>query len=228
MLRTLFSFGVLGVGLLIADSLVDFGRSSQIYDPQIFVPPSIGEPLEVRVGVPQSEEAAGHANAIEAGCPEPSAELAVVLYEPWKPILSGTISDTGMPRFAGLKPADMEARRDLTRDLQSELARVGCYAGRVHGQWSFGLEKALKEFNVRLNSALPTEHPDYAQLTLIRSQNDGVCGAPLAVTRTAVEIAATDDLPRARPRKTRVSRLRSSRPRISEVEERFLHPLGRR
>ena len=223
MLRTVFSFGFLGVGLLAAASQVDFDRYIQIDEPEIIVPPSPGATLKSRAAVPEAEEAARHSSGTETDA-EPSAERAIVLNKPWKPALTGTVSDAELPRLTGLKPADEEAHRDLTRDLQGELVRVGCYAGSVDGHWSVELEKSLKEFNVRLNSVLPTDHPDYAQLTLIRSQNDGVCNAPLPITITGARIEITA----ARiARKVQVSRLRGSRPRMSEVQELFRHPLGR-
>src|SRR5262245_18035977 len=112
MLRTVFSFGVLGVGLLIADSQGYFGRYIQIYDPDIFLPASTVQRLKARAAVPELKEAARPARETETDA-ERSAELTVVLYKPWRPIPTEALSDA-MSRGTGLKPADEEAHRDLT------------------------------------------------------------------------------------------------------------------
>src|SRR5690349_13734274 len=49
----------------------------------------------------------------------------------------------------------------LGRELQRELARVGCYEGERNGIWTPATRKAMKAFTDRVNATLPTEEPDY-------------------------------------------------------------------
>ena len=86
-----------------------------------------------------------------------------------------------------LAPSD-DARRALTRDLQGELKRLGCYSGPVDGRWSGNVVASLRVFTGAVNAALPVDNPDYALLALARSHEPGVCdpaAAPAAVTAEA-------------------------------------------
>jgi hypothetical protein len=65
----------------------------------------------------------------------------------------------------------------LGRELQRELARVGCYEGELHGIWTPAARKAMKAFTDRVNATLPTEEPDYILLSLVQAARDKVCGA---------------------------------------------------
>ena len=87
-----------------------------------------------------------------------------------------TIVSTTTPAPAELTPRDPSARYKLVVEIQRELRRVGCYAGRLDGSWKNGLKTAMKEFTDRVNATLPLDQPDYIQLTLIQSQRDEVCG----------------------------------------------------
>jgi hypothetical protein len=64
----------------------------------------------------------------------------------------------------------------LGRELQRELARVGCYEGELNGIWTPAARKAMKAFTDRVNATLPTEEPDHILLALVRGYRDKVCG----------------------------------------------------
>jgi hypothetical protein len=64
----------------------------------------------------------------------------------------------------------------LGRELQRELARVGCYDGELNGIWTPQARKAMKAFTDRVNATLPTEEPDSILLALVRGYRDKVCG----------------------------------------------------
>ncbi len=64
----------------------------------------------------------------------------------------------------------------LTRELQRELKRVGCYDGEASGVWTPMTRGAMKAFTARINAALPVEEPDMILLTLVQGQGDKVCG----------------------------------------------------
>ena len=63
----------------------------------------------------------------------------------------------------------------LAQDLQSELQRVGCYAGNIDGVWSPLSQKAMKAFTERVNARLPVDEPDYVLLALVRGRQGKVC-----------------------------------------------------
>jgi hypothetical protein len=74
------------------------------------------------------------------------------------------------------KPADSDARRALTKDLQRELRRVGCYQGDLDGSWGPETKRAMSAFTDRVNATLPVEEPDYILLALVRGQAVQTCG----------------------------------------------------
>jgi hypothetical protein len=78
---------------------------------------------------------------------------------------------------AAKKPkADDEARTTLTREIQRELKRVGCFGGDVDGVWSSGTRQAMKSFNDRVNATLPIDDPDHILKTLVQGHPGGACG----------------------------------------------------
>jgi hypothetical protein len=79
-------------------------------------------------------------------------------------------------RLASSKPTDDDARRELTRDLQKELKRVGCFDGEINGTWSPASKKAMSAFMDRVNATLPVEDPDYILLTLVQGHAAQACG----------------------------------------------------
>lgn len=74
-----------------------------------------------------------------------------------------------------VKPTDLESRRALTRSIQGELRRVGCYGGDVDGSWSAATQRAMIAFNERVNASLPTHEPDFILLTLLQGQPAAIC-----------------------------------------------------
>ncbi len=101
-------------------------------------------------------------------------------------------------------PADKAA---LTRQLQRELKRVGCYAGDINGVWTTSSRVAMKTFVDQVNASLPIHSPDPVLLSLVRGHPDGTCLAtcppgracePLAVpTKPGAEQAASFVAPAA-------------------------------
>ena len=94
-------------------------------------------------------------------------------------------------RSASLKTKTYAERLQLTKSIQSELKRVGCYWGRVDGIWGRGSKWAMADFMRAVNAALPTQEPDYIQLKLISSQASKVCGQQ----KTQTQIAARAEQP---------------------------------
>ena len=66
--------------------------------------------------------------------------------------------------------------RELTRDIQRELYRVGCYSAIVSGRWDHRTVKASAQFVANRNALLPAERPDVVLLSLLRSYRGSACG----------------------------------------------------
>lgn len=100
--------------------------------------------------------------------------LAAPAMEPqnsWRTLVAGGDVHAVAPRRD-----DYQARYQLIRSLQTELARVGCYRGDVDGDWGPGSKRAAGEFLHKVNATLPVETPDYILLTLIQGHVDRACG----------------------------------------------------
>jgi hypothetical protein len=63
----------------------------------------------------------------------------------------------------------------LTRALQRELKRVGCYSGEITGVWTTSSRMAMKSFVDRANAALPIDNPDAVLLSLVRNHQGQAC-----------------------------------------------------
>ncbi len=85
-------------------------------------------------------------------------------------------ADPGTRRLSSSRPADEDARRELVKDLQRELKRVGCFEGEISGQWGSSSKKAMSAFTDRVNATLPLDEPDYILLTLVQGHSAQACG----------------------------------------------------
>ena len=87
---------------------------------------------------------------------------------------------------AAVRPTDARLRADLTRDIQRELKRVGCYKGELDGEWSPGTRRAMKSFVQGVNATLPIDAPDTILQTMVRGHPGDACGTACAKGHTAV------------------------------------------
>ena len=102
--------------------------------------------------------------------------------------------ETADPDFRTMqRVADVEAQRALTRAIQQELGRVGCYAGAVDGTWSDGTRQAMTMFNRSVKTELPTIAPDYILLTMLQGFPTKACGQGQERTVTAARVPAVRD-----------------------------------
>jgi Putative peptidoglycan binding domain len=83
------------------------------------------------------------------------------------------------PSAASPRAAPIARDRDtLTRELQKELKRVGCYEGELNGAWTPATRRAMKAFTDRVNATLPVEEPDAILFTMVQGHQDRACGKP--------------------------------------------------
>jgi Putative peptidoglycan binding domain len=66
----------------------------------------------------------------------------------------------------------------LTKELQRQLRRVGCYSGEIDGVWTQSTRRAMQTFTNRVNATLPVERPDHVLLAILQSQPDRICNKP--------------------------------------------------
>jgi hypothetical protein len=94
------------------------------------------------------------------------------------PTAHGDVEPTALTvrKVSSTRPADGDMRLALTRDLQRELKRVGCYDGEIDGHWGTGSRVAMKTFTERVNATLPVDEPDNILLALVQGQKDKACG----------------------------------------------------
>lgn len=82
--------------------------------------------------------------------------------------------------------SENDARHRLTRSIQTELHRVGCYSGAIDGDWGQASQRAMRDFNERINATLPIHQPDYILLTLLQGHAKLACGAPCPLGQIAM------------------------------------------
>ncbi len=97
--------------------------------------------------------------------PGTSAPVRVAEAPPRLPV--GETAATASP------PLDRPA---LTREIQRQLKRIGCYQGEASGVWSPSVRQAVKAVADRVNASLPTDQPDPVLLAMVQSQEPSVCG----------------------------------------------------
>jgi len=105
----------------------------------------------------------------------PAAKAPVVVTLAQRPSDAAPRAPAALPSRAAGLPAD---RASLTRELQRELKRVGCYDGDLNGTWTAQSRRAMKSFTDRVNATLPIDEPDYILLTLVQGHHDKACGKP--------------------------------------------------
>jgi hypothetical protein len=72
----------------------------------------------------------------------------------------------------GSAPLDRPA---LTREIQRQLKRIGCYRGDASGAWTASAREAMKTLTERVNASLPVDQPDPVLLAMVQSQAPGAC-----------------------------------------------------
>lgn len=78
----------------------------------------------------------------------------------------------------------------MVRNLQGELRRVGCYHGRIDGDWGPASRFAMAAFIKAANAALPTDRPDLVLLTLVRRHAGRACGNNRTTSTPTITAAA--------------------------------------
>jgi hypothetical protein len=120
--------------------------------------------------------ARGAWRAIADTVPPAKPAPSVVIVTPATRTPLPTAYDTHLP------PAD---RTVMTRDLQRELKRVGCYEGEIHGVWTRSTRDAMVRFTELVNARLPTNEADIILLSLVRGYAGTTGCGQSVITATA-------------------------------------------
>jgi hypothetical protein len=94
-------------------------------------------------------------------------------------------------------------RVSLTRALQRELKRVGCYSGDINGVWTTSSRMAMKSFTDQVNASLPIDNPDHVLLSLVQGHAGSACD--MAPVRSQADTAAADPMPEPPPEPSAVT-----------------------
>jgi uncharacterized caspase-like protein len=77
------------------------------------------------------------------------------------------------PEPSGTKPEP--SPREITRSVQSELKRVGCFSGAIDGEWTAASRRALEQFNNRTDAKLNAKLASLDVLDAIKARSARVC-----------------------------------------------------
>jgi hypothetical protein len=94
-------------------------------------------------------------------------------------------TDTAQPNIAALpeiaRLSTETDSRTLTRNIQLELVRLGCYSGRTEGEWEKPTKDAITKFNRYAHARLGTDEPSDDLISALRGHDERVC--PLICAR---------------------------------------------
>lgn len=176
------SAATVALGLQVAQELIEPGAS-----------PALIADTRFAAGYAGSAEATGKGvGSYSPGIPlvsgtEPKLVAAPVLVRGEQPLKS-----TSTPRGADVATVYRDAtpllrpsasnnsrggdRYERARQLQRELARVGCYVGDTDGDWGGASKRAMAAFLSRVNAVLPVDEPDPVLIALVESHAAMACG----------------------------------------------------
>lgn len=106
--------------------------------------------------------------------PEPE----IVPTEPVPSSASPSMPSAERVERAAAKPDATTVADKLTRNIQAELQRVGCYGGAVNGYWDDATRTAMTAFNTNVRIQLKVNGPDYILLTLLQGHGARACTRP--------------------------------------------------
>lgn len=160
LLRLLFASAALGGGLVLGNWFLAVPNGNS------FAPTQVATAPAAKLSVP-----APFAALVQQPAPAP-VSITVSDSRAWPDATVSRVSPT----------AQANVQSTMTRDLQTELLRLGCYGGPIDGRWSAELQSALQDFTFRVNATLPINEPSATLVSLAKEQTARVCGPAASVT----------------------------------------------
>jgi hypothetical protein len=162
-------------------------------------PPKIAADASLRAPTSAAQTPAEDAAAAPVALP-PSATTAVI---PSKVLnIADAAPRIAYPLSAGY-PLD---RARLTREIQFQLKRAGCYRGTIDGVWSATVRRFMKVFTDRVNATLSVEQPDIVLLAMLQSHQGIGCAVPCRVWPSMAAVCRMASSPRSRKSRRRLAR----------------------
>ena len=106
------------------------------------------------------------------------------------------------------------SRQELAQDMLAELKRIGCYFGRIDGNWSGRSQLALERFNRLASLELPLDEPQPASLDALKGWKGPHCPIEKAVPPRFKQRPVVAPKKEAPPRKA----VRASPPKAPRVQ----------
>jgi uncharacterized caspase-like protein len=106
------------------------------------------------------------------------------------------------------------SRQELAQDMLAELKRIGCYFGRLDGNWSGRSQLALERFNRLASLELPLDEPQQASLDALKGWKGPHCPIEKAVPPRFKQRPVVAPKKEAPPRKA----VRASPPKPPRVQ----------
>lgn len=136
---------------------------------------------------------------LPSNVPSDAPEVKIIEGTPsFKPV---TLTRESTPELTPSK-SFFDDQASLTRALQQELTRLGCYDGQINGQWTSRSRKAMVRLIEKVNARLPAEKPDAVLLALAKGETEGACDRSAEVAerpRRRASDAGTDEVPQVEP-----------------------------
>lgn len=148
------------------------------------------------------------------GSQEVPADAVVVTGPVFTPVAMTPTAPAPIPAArptAPSEPALSETRfndeLNVTRAVQRQLKRAGCYDGPVNGIWNAQTRRGMGTFTDRVNARLPVDRADPVLLVLLETHNTTTCaaGAPVKADERRAEVASIEDRRPDERRETRVT-----------------------
>lgn len=92
-----------------------------------------------------------------------------------KPAGSTAVAAVSPPSQPNPPPAAGPAPGEVTRMLQTELVRVGCYSGAINGEWNTPSRRALDAFNRNASTKLDQKAATLDSVNAVREKQTRVC-----------------------------------------------------
>lgn len=117
----------------------------------------------------------GAAYGVIFGTDEPPADAVAVTEAVFTPVAVTAPAPEPAYKPAGSSSARYQDAVSVTRAVQRELKRAGCYSGPINGVWSSSTRAAMGEFTARVNARLPVDRADPVLLALLETHNKISC-----------------------------------------------------
>ena len=161
---------------------IDVEPISDAVIPGAAMAPTVSGPNSNRVAVAARSRPVNLQSLLEEAATVPEHALKETVIEP-DVMARAAVPEAGdavpVVELSAIQPTDARTRIAITRGLQTELARLGCYKGPEDGRWSRALTYSVKSFAAGANINREITGPDYGLLDAARRARGRICAIPV-------------------------------------------------